>query len=75
MPSIHFSPEAPLNVSKLKLCVKCKHFIPPVAKPQKGHCRLYGNADVIDGTVKHADVWVTREQYCKGVHYEEKSST
>lgn len=72
MPLIPFSPEAPLLPTKL--CMKCAHYIPPkmgTTATGRGQCRLYGNVDVIDGSVTYADVRTIRQQFCKGAKYED----
>jgi hypothetical protein len=41
---------------------------------QYGKCKLYGNQDLVDGTVDHDYASIARRYMCKGLHYEDKPS-
>ena len=64
--TVPFTPERPLL--PVRPCVKCAHFI-----AADKTCRLYGNANVVDGSVRYAAASVVRPSMCMEKHYEEST--
>jgi len=67
---IHSSP-------KHKLCVNCKHYLPPnyyginITDKKKGFCKHSGKIHLVDGSIYYDQLENYRRYECKGEFYEE----
>lgn len=68
MNTLPFSPERPLP--PVRPCVQCVHF----AASDKT-CRVYGNVNVIDGSIMYAAACVVRPNLCREKYFKPVDSS
>lgn len=66
---------SPNTPPQIKLCKNCKHFKTDFwAGTKFGKCKLYGNQDLIDGSIIYDYVNIARPYKCQGNYYEDRPS-
>lgn len=64
--------------SPLKPCKDCKHFLPPSTSTSSnlkyGRCHLFGQQDLVDGSIEYDYASIARQHHCKGNYFVAKEN-